>query len=82
MVTIRIEATNRWDALALTRKLVNYRWYLFEPDLEHWDVCIPLGEGTGELPDDLRERIVLWLDERRLPAATIRAGSTDYAITH
>ena len=29
---IRIESTSRWDALALTRSLGRYRWYLVEPE--------------------------------------------------
>ncbi|HEX5247537.1 MAG TPA: hypothetical protein VFW41_10455 [Gaiellaceae bacterium] len=35
MLTLRIETDNRWDALALTRKLARYHWFLVEPDREH-----------------------------------------------
>ena len=36
---LSIESANRWDAVALTRRLAPYRWYLFQPDAEHWRVC-------------------------------------------
>jgi hypothetical protein len=56
MVTFRVEATSRWDALALAGKLAGYHWYLIEPDHRLWDVCVPVehpsGVPPGAAPDD------------------------------
>jgi hypothetical protein len=78
---VRVESTSRWDALALARKLPRYRWYLVEPDPEHWHVCVPLSEAAADLPDDLRKKLGQWLRERHLDAATIHAESGDFLLT-
>lgn len=74
MVTLRIETTSAWDALALTRKLPRYSWYLIEPDSRHWDVCVPLEEPVTRLPADLRRAIELWRSERKLEPVAIRTS--------
>jgi hypothetical protein len=80
MTTFRIETSNRWDAIALTKSLRAYHWYLIEPDAQHWDVNVALDESQG-LPDDLRRRIEAWLRERHLEATTVRAdGLTERVI--
>jgi hypothetical protein len=33
-LTLDIETTSRWDALALAGRLARYPWYLVEPDGE------------------------------------------------
>ena len=71
--TLRIDAPNRWDALALARKLGRYHWFLVEPDGEHCDVCIVLDELPEGVPNDLQDRIDQWLDERRLVCTYIVA---------
>jgi hypothetical protein len=77
-----IESRSRWDALALARKLTPYHWYLVEPDSERWDVHVPLEtDPGGELPADLRGRVVEWLDERGIDAATVHADTTDFVVT-
>lgn len=38
MITLRIESHSRWDALALTRNLARYHWFLVGPDHQHWDI--------------------------------------------
>jgi hypothetical protein len=78
---IRIESASRWDALALTRSLGRYRWYLVEPDEKHWDVYVELDDAPPELPEDLRDRIDRWVDERRLDAVTIHAGESDLTLS-
>ena len=78
---VRIESTSRWDALALTRSLVRYRWYLVEPDDARWDVYVELEEPVHELPDDLRRRIDGWLDERRLECVAVHAGERDFTLS-
>ena len=81
MLTVRVEACTRWDALALTRKLTRYHWFLIEPDAEHWDICVPLEEHSqGDLPGDLERRVLEWLDERGLSAATIRTETRDFIL--
>lgn len=77
MTTFVVESTNRWDALALARKLVGYRWYMIEPDASHWDVCVPVEVPSGELPDDLRRRIKEWLRERRIRRTVVHADAGD-----
>ena len=80
MVTFRVESTSRWDALALAGKLARYRWYLIEPDDRHWDVCVPVEQASGELPDELRHTIESWLCERRLRKTIVHARTDDYVI--
>ena len=80
MVTFRVESISRWDALALAGKLARYRWYLIEPDDRHWDVCVPVEQASGELPEELRRTIETWLRERRLEKAIVHAGTEDYVI--
>lgn len=80
---VRIESGSRWDALALTRKLARYHWFLVEPDLEHWDIYVALddGEGCDRLPDGLRQPLLDWLDERQLERTTVHARETDFVLT-
>jgi hypothetical protein len=79
---LRIESGTRWDALALTRKLARYRWFLVEPDFEHWDVYVPLDEQRGdELPADLQQRLAEWLNERDLRSATVHTGAADFVFS-
>ena len=80
MTTFEIETSNRWDALALAKRLQGYRWYLIEPDARHWDVHVPIDEPDG-LPDDLRRTIEAWLRERKLEAATVRVDGHAERIT-
>jgi hypothetical protein len=81
-VTVRIESDSRWDALALTRKLSRYHWFLVEPDLAHWDVYVSLDdEQCDDLPTELRERLLEWLDERHLERAAIHAQAADFVLT-
>jgi hypothetical protein len=75
---VQIETTNRWDALALARRLP--RWYMLEPDSLHWDVCVPLDEPAAELPDELRHLIEAWLRERDLATASVRVGGTRFEL--
>jgi len=70
--TIRIEAENRWDALALTRRLHCYRWHLLQPDEQRWQVCLRVENQTDlDMPDELLDVLQRWLAERRLPAALV-----------
>jgi hypothetical protein len=81
-VTLRIESGTRWDALALTRKLGRFHWFLVEPDFEHWDVYISLDdEPSNDLPNDLREPLLEWLDERQLEWTTIHSRAADIVLT-
>jgi hypothetical protein len=76
VTTFVVESTNRWDALALVRKLARYRWYMFEPDASHWDVCIRVDHPpTPEPPEDLRRTVDAWTRERRLGPVVIRADT-------
>jgi hypothetical protein len=81
-VTLRIESESRWDALALTRRLDRYHWFLVEPDPSHWDVYVPLGdEPRRELPRDLHDRIVDWLNERELDEVAVHTEADDLILT-
>jgi hypothetical protein len=81
-VTLRIESGSRWDALALTRKLGRFHWFLVEPDFEHWDVYISLDdEPRNDLPNDLRDPLLEWLDERQLERTTIHSRAADIVLT-
>jgi hypothetical protein len=80
MPTLQIETSSPWDALALAAKLPRYRWYLVEPNAQRWDVCLPVDDPAGGLPTDVRAAVEQWLDERRLDAATIRAGDRTHAV--
>ncbi|MGH2972020.1 MAG: hypothetical protein ACRDNM_03105 [Gaiellaceae bacterium] len=81
MTTFVVESSSRWDALALAGRLVGYRWYMIEPDASHWDVCVLVEQRSGELPEDLRQRIEAWLRERRLGRTIIHADARDYAVS-
>jgi hypothetical protein len=81
-VKVRIESTSRWDALALTRSLVRYRWYLVEPDGRHFDVCVPVEQASEELPEELRRTVETWLDERHLERTIIHQGAEKYVVGH
>jgi hypothetical protein len=81
-VTLRIESGSRWDALALTRKLGRFHWFLVEPDFEHWDVYISLDdEPSNDLPNDLRDPLLEWLDERQLERTTIHSRAAEIVLT-
>jgi hypothetical protein len=80
MVTFRVEAANRWDALALAGKLARYRWYLIEPEARRWDVCVPVEQPGRGLPAELRRTIKTWLRERRLQKVVIHTDTCDYVI--
>lgn len=75
-----IESTNRWDALALTRKLGCYRWFLVEPDAQHWDVYVTV-EDPGDLPSELAQRVLEWLHERDLDNATVHLADTELVLS-
>jgi hypothetical protein len=82
MSMLRVESASRWDALALTRKLARYHWFLVEPDLQHWDVYISVDEGCGDdLSEELREPLLEWLDERQLDATTIHTSEAEIVLT-
>ena len=81
MVTLRIESESRWDALALTRRLDHYHWFLVEPDFEHWDVYVALrGESRAEFPLDLRQRIVDWMNERDIGEVAVHTQAADVIV--
>jgi hypothetical protein len=82
VLTLRIESGSRWDALALTRKLARYHWFLVEPDPRRWDVYVVLDDEAREVPpSELRKPLLDWLNERRLERATIHSGSEDFVLT-
>lgn len=82
MVTLRIESSTRWDALALTQKLSGYHWFLVEPEAERWDICVPLDEKPqDDLPSDLEQCLLEWLNERGLEAATIHTETVDFVLS-
>jgi hypothetical protein len=80
VTAIRIESPSRWDALALTRRLDRYHWYLVAPVETRWDVYVEVERPIKELPDDLRRRVADWLVERRLNGATIHAADGDFDV--
>jgi hypothetical protein len=77
---VHVESGSRWDTLALTRRLSGYRWYLVEPSERRWEVRVAVDERRRGIPPELRRRIAEWLEERRLPPATIRAGGASYTV--
>jgi hypothetical protein len=82
MPTLRIESDSRWDALALTRKLARYHWFMVEPDLEHWDICVALSDDVrDDVPRDIRKSVLDWLNERHLERATIHCPSAAFVLT-
>jgi hypothetical protein len=76
-----IEATTRWDALALTRRLGRYRWFLVEPDAEHWDVHVAVGAADDPVPVELAECVRDWLDERGLDEATLHLAHREVVLS-
>jgi hypothetical protein len=81
VTAIRIESPSRWDALALTRRLDRYHWYLVAPAETRWDVYVEVERPLKKLPDDLRRQIDDWLVERRLNGATIHADGGDFRVS-
>jgi hypothetical protein len=58
MCAFQIEATDRWDALALAAKLTRYSWYLVELGERRWSVCVRLVDKPGtDVPSDLGRAI-------------------------
>jgi hypothetical protein len=68
--TIRIEAQNRWQALALMQRLADQRSFLIKHN-GYFDVCVPATADATALPDILA-RVEAWLQERSVPATTVR----------
>lgn len=68
---LRVEFDSRWEAMALTRELGGRRWFMFEPDGRHWDVCLPLTGGRRD--PVLRQTVERWLEDRKISAAVIEA---------
>jgi hypothetical protein len=81
MHSLRIESNSRWDALALTRKLARYHWFLVEPDAEHWDVYVAIDDSADSVPTELRDHVVEWLEERELESARLHLDSADLVLT-
>jgi hypothetical protein len=68
---LRVEFANRWDALAFTRELAWRSWYMFEPDDEHWDVCLPLERGDNSGEKRLRQEVERWLSDPQVEAHVV-----------
>jgi hypothetical protein len=64
MATARIEAHNRWDALALARDLAGWRWYLVSRDSDRWDVVVDYGRRPGE--SELLAAVQRWATRRHV----------------
>jgi hypothetical protein len=77
---LQVESETRWDALALARRLSGYRWYIVEPAARRWEVRVAVDGAPAEILLELRSRISDWLEERRLPLATVRADGVEYTI--
>jgi len=76
-----IESSSRWDALALVRKLGRFHWFLIEPDTQHWDVHVSLEDRDEELPSELAECVLEWLDERELDSAKVHLADAEVVLT-
>src|SRR5439155_24681971 len=75
---LQVESETRLDALALARRLSGYRWYILEPAGRRWEVRLAVAGAPAEILPELRNRISDWLEERRLPLATVRADGVEY----
>lgn len=78
--SLRIESTSRWDALALARKLGCYHWFLVERGAQHWDVHVSL-DDPRDLPAEVAQRVLEWLDERDLEAAKVHLAESELILT-
>ena len=65
--TVRIEASNRWDALDLARDLRTWSWYLVSQGVERWDVCVGVDAGRRRRAvRQLLDQVQAWADRRHV----------------
>jgi hypothetical protein len=64
--TVRIETSNRWDALDLVRDLQTWRWYLVSQGIERWEVCVGVDPRGRRATNELLEAVQAWADRREI----------------
>jgi hypothetical protein len=74
--TIRIEASTRWDALDLARRLEAHHTYLVQLADERWHVCVRAPDEDAEILEDVREAAASWASQRGLEAV-LRVGGRE-----
>jgi len=73
--TVRIETSNRWDALDLTKDLRTWSWYLVSQGVERWDVCVGIDARRRRAVRQLLETVQAWADKREAsPVVHLREG--------
>jgi hypothetical protein len=84
IATVEIEVSGRWDALALSQRLIPYRSFLVQYEPERWVVHAQApgfhGEGLESALSTIQELLV----ERRVEGASVRVDGRPYlsAVAH
>ena len=72
IATLEISIRGRWDALALSRRLVPYHSFLVQYEPERWVVNAQTPGCHGERLTDALSAIEDWLAERPIEDASVR----------
>jgi hypothetical protein len=72
IATLEISIRGRWDALALSQRLVPYHSFLVRYDPERWVVNAQTPGCNGERLTDALSAIAAWLAERHIEDASVQ----------
>jgi len=71
---IEIDVEGRWDALALSERLIPFHSFLVQYGAQHWVVHARAPGGHGEDLTDALRAIDDWVAERGLESVSCRVG--------
>lgn len=78
VVKVEIDLRGRWDALALSQRLVPYHPFLVQYEPERWVVHAQAPGCRGERLANALSVIEEWLVERRIEGASVRVDGRPY----
>lgn len=78
--SVEIDVKGRWDALALSERLIPYHSFLVQHQQERWVVHARAPSCHGEPLDDALRAIEEWVEERGLEGASCRVGGQPYQL--
>jgi len=80
--TVEVEVAERWDALALYRRLSPYHAYLIQSGRERWLVHAAVPGFHGEQLRGALDAIERCLSDRHVRAARVRVDGRPYPREH
>jgi hypothetical protein len=72
LATVEIDLRGRWDALALSQRLIPYHSFLVQHERERWVVHAQTPGCHGERLEEALSAIEEWLVERQVEGASVR----------